>query len=135
MTRRACPLAVAALLYGCSPASGHANAAAGGTSKEFGRSDELGAADSLRRERDDSARRALQDAANRRQPGYIVDSILPIEEALRRFRRDIEDPPRILRGGAVSMDSLIAGFVRSVEQRDSSTLARLVIDRGRSLPG
>lgn len=129
VTRIACPLAGTLLLWGCVAASGHDNAAVGRTSKELLRSAEIGAADSLLRERDDSARRAPQDATNRSQPGYIVDSILPIEEASRRFRRGIGKPPRILRGGAASLDSLIAAFVGSVERRDSSALARLVIDR------
>ena len=40
-------------------------------------------ADSIRR---DSVARARQDSINRTLPGYVVDSILPIEEEVRRFK-------------------------------------------------
>src|SRR3954471_18553957 len=46
-------------------------------------------ADSLQR---DSIARARQDSVNRAQPGYVVDSILPTEEAVRRFKQSLGGP-------------------------------------------
>jgi hypothetical protein len=34
----------------------------------------------------DSIARARQDSINRAQPGYVIDSVLPVEKELRRFR-------------------------------------------------
>src|SRR5678815_1044414 len=36
--------------------------------------------------RADSIARARQDSINRASPGYVIDSVLPVEEELRRFR-------------------------------------------------
>jgi hypothetical protein len=72
---------------------------------------------------------ATQDSFNRAQPGYIVDSILPIEEQLRRFRADLPDSVRQLEGGAPTRDALVRSFVRSLESADTAALARLTISR------
>lgn len=77
----------------------------------------------------DSIARARQDSVNRAQPGYIVDSILPIEEHLRRFRADIPDTIRALVGGARSRDQLVRSFVRSLEAADTAALIGLTISR------
>jgi hypothetical protein len=108
------------LLWGCGPAAGRKVAERYQSSAAHYATDYM---------RDDSLRRATQDAANRKKPGYIVDSILPIEEALRRFRRGLEQPPDTLSGGAPSLKALIGAFVHSLERRDSSALARLLVSR------
>jgi hypothetical protein len=77
----------------------------------------------------DSMARVRQDSINRTQPGYVVDSILPPEEALRRFRADIADPPSAFVNGADSRDALVSKWVRALEANDSLTLIRMAINR------
>ena len=77
----------------------------------------------------DSMARARQDSINRAQPGYIVDSILPIEEHLRRFRADIPVAPVALSGGAPTRDSLVMRFVAALEARDTTALATMLLNR------
>ena len=60
--------------------------------------------------------------------GY-VDSAIPIEEALRRFRAGLPQPAG-LRGGYPSREKLVAAFVRAVETRDTTALRRMVMGRG-----
>jgi hypothetical protein len=59
----------------------------------------------------------------------VVDSALPIEEALRRFRTGLPDTPSVFVPGRQSRDSLVRDFVRAVERRDSLELRRLAISR------
>jgi hypothetical protein len=59
--------------------------------------------------------------------GSPVDSALPVEEALRRFRTGLSDPGR-LRGGAPSLPELVGRFLTLLEHRDSAGLAALAID-------
>ena len=77
----------------------------------------------------DSAARVRQDSVNRAQPGYIVDSILPIEEQLRRFRAGVPDTVRELAGGASSQDALVRTFLRGLSASDTAALVRLTISR------
>lgn len=77
----------------------------------------------------DSIARARQDSVNRAQPGYVVDSVLPIEEHLRRFRADIARAPASLAGGADSRDALVGRFVRSLEARDTIALRSMLLTR------
>ena len=77
----------------------------------------------------DSLARVRQDSINRAQPGYIVDSILPMEEQLRRFRADLTVAPNALDGGATSQDELVTKFVRSLESADTAQMIRLTISR------
>jgi hypothetical protein len=60
--------------------------------------------------------------------GY-VDSAIPIEEALRRFRAELPRPAG-LKGGYPSREKLVRAFVRGVETRDTAALRRMVMDRG-----
>lgn len=77
----------------------------------------------------DSVARARQDSINRTLPGYVVDSILPVEEALRRFRRVVGGTPvTSLRHASRSRDDLVARFLRAVIARDSTALREMVID-------
>jgi hypothetical protein len=78
--------------------------------------------------RADSVARAVQDSANRAQPGYIVDSILPVAEQVRRFRATITNPPERL-GGKDSRAELIAAVIGAIEARDTSALIDLTINR------
>ncbi len=57
-----------------------------------------------------------------------VDSIVPRDEALRRFQ---EGTPRVERldGGETSREKVIAAYVRALEARDSAGIARLAISR------
>jgi hypothetical protein len=59
----------------------------------------------------------------------VVDSLLPIEEEIRRFGATIPKPASRLEGGAASRDGLIRAFARGVEARDSVGLARLLIGK------
>lgn len=57
-----------------------------------------------------------------------VDSILPMAEALRRFRTDMPATDE-LEGGAASRDELVAAFVRAVERSDTAAIRRLHVSR------
>jgi len=58
----------------------------------------------------------------------IIDSILPIEEHLRRFRDGL---PQVtgLANGTASDTALVQAFLAAVSARDSVTLSRLVLSR------
>jgi hypothetical protein len=77
----------------------------------------------------DSIARAAQDSINRTLPGYVVDSILPIQEELRRFRLAAGgEAVAELRGGSRSRVSLIRRFVKAVAARDTADLKAMNID-------
>lgn len=84
--------------------------------------------DSVVAARADSVARARQDSINRAQPGYVIDSILPIEEQLRRFRADLPEVTR-LAGGAASRRALVEAILQGVARGDTSALRRLTISR------
>jgi hypothetical protein len=85
-------------------------------------------ADSLAAVRADSTQRARQDSANRAQPGYIVDSILPVEEEMRRFRAAVGGAPTTsLQQGARSLDDLVQSFAAAVAVRDTARLRDLAL--------
>ena len=58
----------------------------------------------------------------------VVDSILPLDEALRRFRTDLVQTTA-LEGGATARDELVRRFVRAVETRDTTALRQMVLSR------
>ena len=60
--------------------------------------------------------------------GRVVDSILPREEALRRFREGLP-PADSLSGGAESRDALVAEFMRALGAADTAAIAGLAITR------
>ncbi|HEY8164141.1 MAG TPA: hypothetical protein VIF83_01180 [Gemmatimonadaceae bacterium] len=115
MTRRLLHAAVclAVLFVGCGPSRDRAVI--------------ISAADSTRA---DSLSRAHQDSINRSLPGYVVDSILPVSEELRRFRTAVGGR-RVTRlnGGSASREALIQRFVIALERRDSSELNAMLLDR------
>ena len=77
----------------------------------------------------DSIARVRQDSINRAQPGYVIDSILPVEEEIRRFQAALVDRPQTLSGGAADRTSLVRSFVEAIERNDERALQRLVVDR------
>jgi len=79
--------------------------------------------------RADSVSRAWRDSTNRAQPGYVVDSVLPMEEQVRRFRAGLSKPPDGLENGATSRDALVRAFIQSLEKADTAALIRLTISR------
>ncbi len=76
----------------------------------------------------DSLALVRQDSVNRTQPGYFVDSILPMEEQLHRFRAGLPET-RELSSGAQSRDALVQSFMRSLESSDTAALVLLAISR------
>lgn len=64
----------------------------------------------------------------RASSGGMVDSVLPWDTALARFRADLEEPAG-LQGGAASREELVRRFIHALERRDTAALARLVVDR------
>jgi hypothetical protein len=56
-----------------------------------------------------------------------VDSILPIEEELHRFRAALPDTATSLAGGAASIDALLDLFTHALEARDVAALRELVM--------
>jgi hypothetical protein len=81
--------------------------------------------DSIRR---DSIARARQDSITRAQPGYVIDSLLPVEEELRRFRKAIGGTPvTALSNGSRSREELVKRVVRGVSNRDSADLRALTL--------
>lgn len=61
-------------------------------------------------------------------PRTVVDSIFPVEEALRRFRVGIPEVAAF-EGGAPTRDSLVAGFIAAVEALDTAAIRRKVLSR------
>jgi hypothetical protein len=57
-----------------------------------------------------------------------VDSVLPREVELQRFRADLPEVAA-LSGGAPSRDALVAAVVRGIESGDTTALAALVLSR------
>ena len=76
----------------------------------------------------DSLARVRQDSINRTLPGYVIDSILPVEEQLRRFRASLGgETVSVLQHGSQSRDALINRFMRALVAGDSAALRAMVI--------
>jgi len=58
----------------------------------------------------------------------VVDSVIPREEALRRFREGTP-PVESLTGGERSRDALVQAFVRALEASDTNALRGLVMTK------
>lgn len=85
-------------------------------------------ADSVAAHVADSAARARQDSINRASPGYIVDSIRPVEEEIRRFRAAIGGAAVTRLGDAsLSRDALVARLVAAVAAGDETALRRTLV--------
>lgn len=62
--------------------------------------------------------------------GAVVDSALPISEALRRFQASVPEPaPASLRGGAASLDELLERLVAAYAGGDAAALDSLGLTR------
>ena len=90
---------------------------------------EASAPDSATLARRAEAERARQDSVVRRRPGYIIDSILPVAEEIRRFQATTPVRPARFSNAARSRSDLVAQFVRALERNDTTGLRRLVVDR------
>lgn len=64
-----------------------------------------------------------------RPPGYVVDSALPIDTLLARFRATIPDTITTLVGGEPSAERLAREFLRAISANDTATVQRLVLNR------
>jgi len=73
--------------------------------------------------------RTRHDSIVRSRPGYIVDSILPVEEEIRRFQATLGSRPAGFTHGAPSRAALVEAFARALEHDDPTALVRLVVDR------
>lgn len=62
-------------------------------------------------------------------PPAHVDSALPLEEHLRRFRADLPDTPSALRGGERSREALARAFVRAVAAQDTAAFNAMILSR------
>ena len=83
---------------------------------------------SLDSARADSIQRARQDSINRTLPGYVVDSVFPVDEELRRFRASLGgDSARTFRGGSASREALVRRFVRAVAADDTNDLRAMAV--------
>lgn len=60
--------------------------------------------------------------------GGVVDSILPMDEQLRRFREGMTAPDG-LRNAEASREALAARWLRAISESDTTTLNDLVLDR------
>ena len=58
----------------------------------------------------------------------VVDSVIPREEALRRFRVGL-DTPTALAGGAPSRDALVQEFVEALAAADTAAIKRLTLSK------
>lgn len=65
---------------------------------------------------------------NRAQSGYIVDSILPAEEEIRRFNEGVPRPAG-LSGGATSREQLVRRFADALATNDTTALRALHVTR------
>ena len=84
-----------------------------------------GDADSVRT---DSMARAQQDSVNRAQPGYVIDSVLPVEEEMRRFRAAIGgEAVSEFAHASGSRTELVERFVRDLAASDTIDLKRASI--------
>lgn len=76
----------------------------------------------------DSISRARQDSINRSTPGYVIDSILPVEDELGRFRTAIGgEAVGKLSNGSSSREALTQRFMSAVQHNDSTELRRMVL--------
>ena len=61
--------------------------------------------------------------------GYVIDSAIPIPEAIRRFQATVPRAPTAFAGGASSPDDLFRRYMRALGSRDTAALRRLALSR------
>jgi len=78
--------------------------------------------------RADELLRARQDSINRTLPGYVVDSIFPVDEELRRFRKALGgDSAIVFNGGSPSREALVRRFVTALAASDTNEFRSMVV--------
>ena len=78
--------------------------------------------------RADSIARARQDSINRAQPGYVIDSVLPLDEEVRRFRAAIGGRQvTVLERASPSRDALVRRLARALSENDTTDLRVMAI--------
>jgi hypothetical protein len=78
--------------------------------------------------RADELRRARQDSINRTLPGYVVDSIFPVDEELRRFRKALGgDSAVVFNGGSPSLETLVRRFITALAASDTNEFRTMVV--------
>jgi hypothetical protein len=70
----------------------------------------------------------MERPTDRRTDGPTVDSILPLEEEIRRFRSTVPETPTRLSGGAKRRDDLVRRWVRAIESSDSTALGHMLMN-------
>jgi hypothetical protein len=63
-----------------------------------------------------------------RQPGDVIDSILPMDEQFRRFRADLPEVTA-LSGGAPSREALVQALIAAIDARDTVAIDGLTMTR------
>ncbi len=71
---------------------------------------------------------ATSPASQPEKTAGVVDSVIPIPEALARFRRDLPDPGRLV-GGAGTPDALVDSVVHALQRADTAAFERLGVSR------
>ena len=61
--------------------------------------------------------------------GYVIDSALPIDTLLARFRATLPDTPTTLAGGESSPERLTRALLGALAAQDTATIRRLVLNR------
>ncbi|HZN99388.1 MAG TPA: hypothetical protein VFB61_16815 [Gemmatimonadales bacterium] len=74
------------------------------------------------------ARKAPSPSEAQVPPAGVVDSAIPREEALRRFRVGLL-PTDSLEGGEGSLEALVISFVKALETRDTAAFGRLALSQ------
>lgn len=75
-----------------------------------------------------SVRRGTSTSGATSTPTGVVDSAIPREEALRRFREGLI-PTDSLEGGELNREALVRSFVNALETRDTAAFRRLSLSR------
>ena len=76
----------------------------------------------------DSISRARQDSINRAKPGYVVDSMLPVAEALQRFRTAIGGAAAVqLTHASASREALVRELLTALAASDTGRLSALTL--------
>jgi hypothetical protein len=127
---RARGLAIGLILVGVSCGDSGQNAGAGGDHRAPREPIPAGIDPHMVEWRSDGKLIASRDSLIK-TPGYVVDSIFPPDEALRRFRAETPgEPVDRLAGGEASSDALMRKYWAALVAKDSAAIARLVMTRG-----
>ena len=76
----------------------------------------------------DSLARAGQDSVNRTLPGYVIDSIIPVDEGAHRFRSALGgDSLTTLQRASGSRQALVRRFLRGLANHDTAALLAMSV--------